>query len=104
MTQQVVILNSRDNVATSLVNLKASCQLETRTLVDGIALVNLDRCFGCGNCTRHCEPKASRLRLKDKELLPPRDKNAQYMEMMSKKFGKWNIFKLRIKMLLGLKV
>ncbi len=80
------------------------CQLEARTLVDGIALVNLDRCIGCGNCITHCEPKASRLRLKDKELLPPRDKNAQYMEMMSKKFGRWNIFKLRIKMLLGLKV
>ncbi len=80
------------------------CQLEARLLVDGKATVNLDRCIGCGNCVITCESGATRLYKKDKELVPPKDKDATYMKIMSRKIGGWNMFKLKLKILLGLRV
>jgi electron transport complex protein RnfB len=80
------------------------CQLEARAIVNGIATVNLDRCIGCGNCVITCESNASQLRKKEMELVPPKDKDATYMKIMSRKAGKWNTLKLRLKMLLGLRV
>ena len=73
-------------------------------MVDGVAVVNLDRCIGCGNCVVTCEAGASRLHQKEQRLVPPRDKDTMFMEILSRKTGKWNMFKLRMKMLLGLKV
>ena len=80
------------------------CQLKARTLTDGIATVDLDRCIGCGNCVVTCEPKASQLRKKEQELVPPKDKDTLFMQMMSLKTGRWNMLKLKAKMLLGLRV
>jgi len=80
------------------------CQLEARAIVNGIATVNLDRCIGCGNCVVTCKSNASQLRKKGEELVPPKDKDATYMKIMSRKAGKWNMLKLRLKMLLGLRV
>lgn len=80
------------------------CQLEARVLTDGVAVVNLDRCIGCGNCVVTCESGASRLQKKDEELIPPRDKEATYMLIMSRKLGWWKMLKLRLRMLLGLRV
>lgn len=73
-------------------------------MVDGKATVNLDRCIGCGNCVITCESGATRLYKKDKELVPPKDKDATYMKIMSRKIGGWNMFKLKLKILLGLRV
>jgi len=80
------------------------CQMEARTMVDDVAIVNLDRCIGCGNCVTVCEVNASHLERKDKELLPPKDKEASYMQVISKRVGTWDNLKFRIKTLLGLKV
>ena len=73
-------------------------------MVDTVSTVNLDRCIGCGNCVITCESNATQLKKKEEELLPPKDKDATYMKIMSRKVGRWNIFKLRMKMLLGLRV
>jgi ferredoxin len=80
------------------------CQLEARTIVNGISTVNLDRCIGCGNCVVTCESHATRLVKKDVALIPPRDKDATLMKIMSGKVGPWNMLKLRLKMLLGMDV
>lgn len=80
------------------------CQLEARAIVNGISTVNLDRCIGCGNCVVTCESNATQLRKKEEELVPPKDKDATYMKIMSRKTGKWDMLKLRLKMLLGLRV
>jgi ferredoxin len=82
----------------------ARCQLGARVLVDGRSTVNLDRCIGCGNCVVTCKTAATQLRRKGTTLVPPRDKNATMMKIMSAKTGKSDMLKLRLKMKLGLKV
>jgi len=80
------------------------CQLEARTMVDDVATVNLDRCIGCGNCVVICPTNANRLQKKEKELIPLKDKETVNMEIWSNRVGKWNMFKIRMKMLMGLRV
>jgi Fe-S-cluster-containing hydrogenase component 2 len=73
-------------------------------MVDGVAEVNLDRCIGCGNCVVLCPVSANRLRKKEPEGVPLKDKSAVNMKMLSGKVGGWDMFKIRVKMLLGIKV
>ena len=80
------------------------CQLEAVVLADDVARVNLDRCIGCGNCVATCPSNAARLKKKEKEWVPPANKEAFNMKLLSLKVGRWNTFKIRMKMLLGLKV
>ena len=80
------------------------CQLEARTLVDGKAAVDLNRCIGCGNCVVTCESGASRMVQKELKLVPPKDKDTMFMNIMEKKIGRWNVLKLKLKMLLGIRV
>ncbi|MGD1119354.1 MAG: 4Fe-4S binding protein [Dehalococcoidales bacterium] len=79
------------------------CQLEARALAGGVSTVNLDRCIGCGNCVITCETGATRLIKKDTTLVPPKDKDAEFMKIMSDKVGRWNMIKLRMKMMLGMR-
>jgi electron transport complex protein RnfB len=80
------------------------CQLEARAIVSGVATVNLDRCIGCGICVANCESNANQLRKKEVELLPPKDTEALYTKIMTKKVGKWNMLKIGAKILLKLRV
>jgi ferredoxin len=80
------------------------CQLEARVMVDGVATVNLDRCIGCGNCVLICPTNANQLLKKEKEFVPLKDKETVNRKMLSSRMGKWNMLKIRTKMLLGVKV
>jgi ferredoxin len=80
------------------------CQMEALAITNGVAIVNLDRCIGCGNCAANCELNASHLHKKEGELLPPKDTDALYTKIMSKKIGKWNMLKMGVKILLRMKV
>ena len=80
------------------------CQLEASVMTNGVAAINLDRCIGCGNCVVICESDAVQLRRKEAETLPPKDMNAMYAKILSKKVSKWNMLKIGIKMLLRLRV
>lgn len=80
------------------------CQLEARLMVNDVATINLDRCIGCGNCVSICPSNANRLKKKEREIVPPKDKEAFDMKVLSNKVGKWNMLKIRMKMLLGLRV
>jgi len=73
-------------------------------MVNGVAIVNLDRCIGCGNCVATCDANASQLWRKEVESLPPKDTEALYTNIMSKKVGKWNMLKMGMKILLRLRV
>jgi Na+-translocating ferredoxin:NAD+ oxidoreductase subunit B len=80
------------------------CQLNAREMVDGIAEINLDRCIGCGNCVVLCPVEANKMRKKEPEKVPPKDKATVNMKALAGKVGGWNMLKIRAKMLLGLKV
>ncbi|MBN1191859.1 MAG: 4Fe-4S binding protein [Dehalococcoidales bacterium] len=59
------------------------CQMDARAMVDGIAVVNLDRCIGCGNCVAQCTSNANSLKKKELEHVPPEDKEAYYTVLLS---------------------
>jgi len=80
------------------------CQLDAVTIVDGVAQVNLDRCIGCGNCVALCPAGAVRLLKKEPEKVPLKDKDTVNMKTLAGRVGKWNMLKIRAKMMLGLKV
>jgi Fe-S-cluster-containing hydrogenase component 2 len=80
------------------------CQLEALSMVNGMAKVNLDRCIGCGNCVAICPANAPQLKKKEKETIPPADKDSYNMKVLSYKVGKWNMMKIRARMWLGLRV
>jgi ferredoxin len=80
------------------------CQLQARSIIDGVAFVDLDRCIGCGNCVVTCESGASRLHTKENATIPPKDKDTTFMKILAGKVGRWNMFKIRLKMLLGMRV
>jgi Na+-translocating ferredoxin:NAD+ oxidoreductase subunit B len=80
------------------------CQLNARTMVDGIAEVNLDRCIGCGNCVVLCPARANGLRKKEPEKVPLKDKTTVNMKALAGKVGGWNMLKIRARILLRLKV
>jgi len=61
------------------------CQMEARVLLDSVSSVDLDRCIGCGNCVVLCPSGANRMRKKEEETVPVRDKNAFYMNLLSSK-------------------
>ena len=64
----------------------------------------LDRCIGCGNCVVTCEAHATRLVKKDLTPIPPKDKDATNLIMLAARLDKWEMFKLRLKMMLGMDV
>ena len=61
------------------------CQMDALTLVDDISTVNRDRCIGCGACVPTCPADAIQLRKKEQETIPPKDWDALYAEISSKK-------------------
>ena len=63
------------------------CQMDARSMIDGIAIVDLGRCIGCGNCVALCSVDANRLEKKEPEMVPPDDKDAYYMTLLSHKQG-----------------
>lgn len=80
------------------------CQIEARALVDGKAVVDINRCIGCGNCVVTCESGASRLHRKEIHHVPPESKETMFMKILARKTGRWNVLRLRLKMLLGMRV
>jgi electron transport complex protein RnfB len=65
----------------------AKCQMDARSIIDGIAIVNLDRCIGCGNCVVLCSSNANRLKKKESANVPPDDKEAYYKILLSQRRG-----------------
>lgn len=61
------------------------CQMEARVMLNDIAVVDLDRCIGCGNCVVLCPSGASQMRKKEEEMVPVKDKDAYYMNLLSSK-------------------
>ena len=73
-------------------------------MVDGVAIINLDRCIGCGNCVTVCSTNANQLRKKDEEIVPPKDTQALYMKILSSRVSKWKMLQMGLKILLKQRV
>jgi Fe-S-cluster-containing hydrogenase component 2 len=71
---------------------------------DGTAVVNLERCIGCGNCVVICPAEAITLKKKEEQLVPPKNMGKLYQSILAKKIGRLNMLKVGAKMALGRKV
>jgi Na+-translocating ferredoxin:NAD+ oxidoreductase subunit B len=62
------------------------CQVKAITLDEesGHAVINLDRCIGCGNCVVTCPPEALKMVKVKKETAPPADAPALYRLLRKK--------------------
>jgi Na+-translocating ferredoxin:NAD+ oxidoreductase subunit B len=65
------------------------CQMEAISLVDGAALINHERCIGCGNCVTACPALALSLEKKQEDRLytPPENFGNTYIQI-AKERGK----------------
>ena len=57
-------------------------------MTNGVAAINLDRCIGCGNCVVICEANAVRLKKKEAETAPPKDRDELLKKIVVEKVGK----------------
>jgi electron transport complex protein RnfB len=80
------------------------CPMDARSMVDGIATMDLDRCIGCGLCVTTCEQDAIQLVKKERETVPPRDHDSLYKKIMMEKAGPWGTLKIMGKTLAGMKI
>lgn len=72
-------------------------------MVNERAVVNLDRCIGCGVCTAQCECSASRLQKKAKRRKPPKTPDIMYAKIMIERFGLMPTLKTVSQILMGKK-
>ncbi len=75
------------------------CQMNAITMVNDLAVVDRNYCIGCGLCVKTCPKQAIKLRKKDNVEVPPRDSFRLFLKIMSKKSGKWAVFKLFLNMI-----
>ncbi|MFW9874504.1 MAG: 4Fe-4S binding protein [Candidatus Thorarchaeota archaeon] len=80
------------------------CQMDAISIVDNVAVVNLDRCIGCGNCVATCGMNAISLYKKKKEVTPPKSSDRMYMKIMMKRRGLLGTLKMAGKILTGRKI
>ena len=77
--------------------------MEAISIRDKIAVIDLDRCLGCGVCITACANKANTLKKKVKKHVPPKTHDALYQKIMLERFGIVDTLKTVSKILLGKK-
>jgi Fe-S-cluster-containing hydrogenase component 2 len=79
------------------------CGMEAISMKDKTAVVNLDRCIGCGVCFAICPNDAHRLDKKEKSHVPPKNQDAMYQKIMVERYGMLNTMKTVSRVLTGRK-
>jgi Fe-S-cluster-containing dehydrogenase component len=70
---------------------------------DEVAVINRDRCIGCGACFAACVNDAHRLHKKEKIYVPPKTHDDMYKKIMVERFGLVNTLKTVSRVLTGRK-
>jgi ferredoxin len=58
------------------------CQMDARVMADGLAIIDSDRCIGCGNCVVVCGENANHLVKRNNEYVPFENKTAYQMGLL----------------------
>ncbi|MBP7737840.1 MAG: 4Fe-4S binding protein [Spirochaetes bacterium] len=79
------------------------CPMDAISMKDKTAMVNLDRCIGCGVCAAPCKNNAHMLRKKENTQVPPKNHDALYQKIMTERFGTGRVLTMAAKYMAGLK-
>jgi Pyruvate/2-oxoacid:ferredoxin oxidoreductase delta subunit len=80
------------------------CPMDAVSVKDKLATVSTDRCIGCGLCASTCKKAAIRLRPREKQYVPPRDRQAMYQKIMMERYGPLSMIAKGVRMKLGMKL
>ena len=80
------------------------CQMDALVSVNNHTEVLRSHCIGCGNCLNVCASEAISLMKKEKETIPPKDKDDLYNKMMMERYGVFGALKIMGKAALGKKI
>lgn len=80
------------------------CQMEALVSVNNHTEVLPSHCIGCGVCLKPCANDAISLIKKDKETIPPKDKDEMYRKMIMERYGEFGTLKIIGKAALGKKI
>jgi electron transport complex protein RnfB len=80
------------------------CQMDALVSVNNHTEVLLSHCIGCGNCLNVCASEAISLMKKEKETIPPKDKDDLYNKMIMERYGVFGALKIMGKAALGIKI
>ena len=61
-------------------------------------------CIGCGNCLNVCSSEAISLIKKEKETIPPKNRDDLYNKMTLERYGLFGALKIMGKAVLGKKI
>jgi len=78
------------------------CQMDAITRIDKTRVeLNLDRCIGCGLCVTKCSKKAVTLKRKKKKTKPPINIELLYLSILKRRAGKKKMIVNLLKLMLG---
>ncbi len=80
------------------------CQMEALISVNNHTEVLRSHCIGCGNCLNVCSSEAITLMKKEKETVPPKDRDDLYNKMTVERYGVFGALKIMGKAALGKKI
>jgi Fe-S-cluster-containing hydrogenase component 2 len=61
-------------------------------------------CIGCGVCVNACTSEAISLKKKEREQIPPKDRDEMYKNMIVDRYGLLGALKIKSKAMLGKKI
>jgi ferredoxin len=80
------------------------CQMEALISVNSHTEVKRALCIGCGVCVNACTSEAISLKKKEREQIPPKDRDEMYKNMIVDRYGLLGALKIKSKAMLGKKI
>jgi len=80
------------------------CQMEALVPVNNHTEVLRSHCIGCGVCVNVCDNEAITLVKKEKETVPPKDRDDMFKKMIMDRYGVFGAIKVMGKVALGKKI